>query len=318
MAAFSRSSSLLSSELPFEADLAEERPLDHDEDHADAALELLGAHLDVVEEPEPEDGPHVVAERGRRERVADLGLHPIQDGRRLDPAVALDDDVPDGRDGRGRLGSAPAAGPSRWGQREESDQRREKDPAPSSGGLPCGQPPDESQGHSSGERGPGGQRSARLSVGSETGSKTSPSPWTRTSIWIAVLDPSGDDGLGQRILDVLLDDASELPRPVGRVEALLDQEVHGLGGQADPDRPLLELPVHAIDHELHDAPDVLLVERVEDDHLVDPVEELRPERPLELVEHAVLHPLVGAPRSTPTGSRGWSACRSGRSRGWTS
>ena len=64
---------------------------------------------------------------------------------------------------------------------EEGDERREKDLSPQ-------RPPDSqaapegSQGHSSGERGPGGQRSARLSVDSEAGSKTSPSPCTRTSI----------------------------------------------------------------------------------------------------------------------------------------
>ena len=168
--------------VPLEADLAEERSLDDDEDHAHPALELLGANLHVVEEPQAEDGADVVAERGRGERIADLGLHAVQDGRPLDPAVPLDHDVPDGRDRRERLGRRRLLRPPGAGKHQQSDQHREKDRPPRPG-PPLRAPPGESQGHSSGERGPGGQRSARLSVGSETGSKMSPSPWTRTSIW---------------------------------------------------------------------------------------------------------------------------------------
>ena len=166
--------------VPLEAHLAEQGPLDHDEDDAHPTLELLGANLHVIEEPETEDGADVVAERGGREGVADLRLHSIQDGRALDSPVPLDHDVADRRDGaRGArlrfLGKASA------GEGQEHDQRREKNPS-TRRGPPLRAPVDESREHSSGEPGPRGQRSARLSDGSDTGSKVSPSPWTRTSI----------------------------------------------------------------------------------------------------------------------------------------
>src|SRR4029450_5737919 len=61
--------------VSLEADLAEERPLHHDEDDADPALELFRADLDVVEEAEAEDGADVVPQRGGRQRIADLRLH---------------------------------------------------------------------------------------------------------------------------------------------------------------------------------------------------------------------------------------------------
>ena len=189
--------------VALEADLAQERALHDREDHAHPALELLGAHLHVVEEPEPEDGPDVVPKRGRRQRIADLRLHPVQDGRRLDPAVPLDDDVPNGRDellgGLARRAASPGPGRCR---RDRGERRAPREGSvPPSGGLPRRRPPDGSQGHSSGERGPGGQRSARLSVGSETGSKMSPSPCTRTSIgtpsWIrpAMMDSASGSSM---------------------------------------------------------------------------------------------------------------------------
>ena len=49
--------------VPLEPDLPDQGPLGHDEDEPDAALELLGAHLDVVEEAQGEDGPDVLADR---------------------------------------------------------------------------------------------------------------------------------------------------------------------------------------------------------------------------------------------------------------
>src|SRR4029079_3436922 len=106
-------------------------------------------------------------------------------GRRLDPPVALDDDVPDGRDDLGRLlGRLSGLGLLRRGnaqETQESDQRRETYPPPRRR-PPSQAAPEGSQKDSSGERGPGGQRSARLSVGSETGSKMRPPPRPRSPI----------------------------------------------------------------------------------------------------------------------------------------
>ena len=127
--------------VALEADLAQERALHDREDHAHPAFELLGAHLHVVEEPEPEDRPDVVPKRGRRQRVADLRPHPVQDGRRLDPAVPLDDDVPNGRDelrgGCAGWVSWARAMPTRP-RRATSAERRIRPPV---GGLPRRRPP---------------------------------------------------------------------------------------------------------------------------------------------------------------------------------
>ena len=50
-----------------------------------------------------------------------------------------------------------------------------------------------------------------------------------------VAELTAHDGLGQWVLDELLDRAPELPRAVGRVVPLLDQEVEGGLGRLDLD-----------------------------------------------------------------------------------
>src|SRR5215468_1900800 len=104
---------------------------------------------------------------------------------------------------------------------------------------------------------------------------------------------SAHDRLRHRILDVLLDGAAELTRAVGRVVALLDEEIQRYPRRLELDALVGELGVDAGDHELHDGRDVLARERVEHDDVVDPVDELRPEGALHLVHDLFLHPLVG-------------------------
>ena len=64
----------------------------------------------------------------------------------------------------------------------------------------------------------------------------------------------------------------------------------------------MELLVHVAEHQVHDAVDLLARERVEDNRIVHAVQELRPERPLQLFHHAVAHALVG-----PLGLLPWPA-----------
>src|SRR4030095_16722191 len=108
----------------------------------------------------------------------------------------------------------------------------------------------------------------------------------------AVDELAADDSFRQRVLDVLLDRPAKLPGTVGRVGALHGEGVLRRRGEDKLDTLLGQLLVDAGDHEPDDALDVLLVERVEDDDVVDPVEELRPERALHLLHHALLHLLV--------------------------
>src|SRR5215469_2813802 len=62
-----------------------------------------------------------------------------------------------------------------------------------------------------------------------------------------------------------------------------------------PVRQTLSQPVQL---DLDNLFQVLLRERVEDDHLVHPVQELRPEVATQLFEHSVLHPVVAFARET--------------------
>src|SRR6266568_432210 len=88
--------------VPGEVDVPDERALDHYERDLQAALEILHLQLDVVEEPETEDGAHVLRELRRIKEAAGLRLDAAQDDRLLDTAIAFDGDVLDD-DGAGRL-----------------------------------------------------------------------------------------------------------------------------------------------------------------------------------------------------------------------
>ena len=85
-----------------EVDVPDERALDHHERDLQAALEIFHLQLDVVEEPETEDGAHVLRELRRVKEAAGLRLDAAQDDRLLDTTIAFDGDVLDD-DGAGRL-----------------------------------------------------------------------------------------------------------------------------------------------------------------------------------------------------------------------
>src|SRR5207247_6217223 len=73
-----------------EVDVAHERTLADHEHDPHPAFEILDPHPHVVEEPEPEDSAEILAEEGRVEGAAELGLHPAEDYRLLAPAAAID------------------------------------------------------------------------------------------------------------------------------------------------------------------------------------------------------------------------------------
>src|SRR6185295_1690808 len=101
----------------------------------------------------------------------------------------------------------------------------------------------------------------------------------------AAAEVSADEFLGQRVLDVPLDRPAERTRAVRAVLARdLDDPVDDFGGQGDAELPVHEVVVELSDQERHDAPQVLVAQRLEDDDLVDAVDELGVERPLHLAE----------------------------------
>ena len=99
--------------------------------------------------------------------------------------------------------------------------------------------------------------------------------------------------LGQRVLHVRLDGTTQRAGAVDRVGALLGQQVlsgvRELDGHALPDEAVPQL-AH---HEVHDAANLVLRERLEHHDLVHTVEELRAEKALELAHRATLDLLVG-------------------------
>src|SRR4029450_6135346 len=108
-----------------------------------------------------------------------------------------------------------------------------------------------------------------------------------------IRDLAADDGLGERVLHVLLDGTPELPGAVSRVVPLLHEEIEGRRGGLHRDALVGQLGVHPLHHEADDVGDVLAGEAVEHDGVVDAVDELRPERALELLHDPALHLLVG-------------------------
>ena len=110
-----------------ELHVTDEGALDDDERDLDATLEVLDAHLDVVEEPEPVDRPQVLAQAVRIEGGADRRLHAAEDDGVLHAAVALDGDVlDDDRRRRRRLGP----GPRRRDGREHKKNGEKNSPRP--------------------------------------------------------------------------------------------------------------------------------------------------------------------------------------------
>src|SRR4051794_12840849 len=104
------------------------------------------------------------------------------------------------------------------------------------------------------------------------------------------------DEVRERVLDVALDRPAQRPGAHGRVPALVDQEVLGVLAELELELALRQRRADAAQEELDDRLDLVLLELVEDDDVVDPVEELGPEDLLELAHDPGLHVVVGDPR----------------------
>src|SRR5207237_977545 len=115
---------------------------------------------------------------------------------------------------------------------------------------------------------------------------------------------------------LFLDDALERPGAVRRVIAGPDQVRPGGVGQFQRDLPLRQPLSQAAELDFDDLLQLGLVQGVEDDHLVDPVEKLRPEVSPHLLQHRVaeflLLLLVAAPVSRATACRSWYSAMSMR------
>ena len=104
------------------------------------------------------------------------------------------------------------------------------------------------------------------------------------------------DEVGERILDEALDRAPQRPGAHRRIPALLDEQVLGLLGELELELALGHRLADPQQQQLDDLLDLVLAgQLVEDDHVVDPVEELGPEDLLELAHDPVLHVVVGDP-----------------------
>ena len=101
-----------------------------------------------------------------------------------------------------------------------------------------------------------------------------------------------EDFLGQRVFQIALDRAAHWPGAVNRVVTLLDQEILCL---------LVELKLnvlpsqsfHDLLHfEVQNLDQVRLVQRAENDDIVQSIQEFRPESFLGVVQNFLLHPLI--------------------------
>jgi hypothetical protein len=110
--------------------------------------------------------------------------------------------------------------------------------------------------------------------------------------------PGGDDALdkrlAERVLDVLLQDSAQRTGAVVAVhQRLVEDPLARVFVHRHRDRLLRQVGVELVHHQLDDRNQVLLGQRVEQDHLVETVEELGVEGALHLVLHHVLDSLRG-------------------------
>src|SRR5713101_3952082 len=272
--------------VPREGEIPDEGTLGDHEGQLHAPLEVLDLELDVVEETEREDRPDVVGRARGQEGRAHLGLYPSQDDRFLDAPVALHGEILDENPRlparRGGLGGGRRSRAHTDSHQSEDKKNGEKKSPPS--------------GH-----GPG--RPSRVSVRLVLGQREPRLgdlylPEDEAVPVYVHLDPgavgelAAHDGLRERILDFFLDGPPQLPRPEGGVKALLHEEIQGALRGLELDALVRDLGIDAGQHEADDGRDVFPRQRVEHDDVVDPIDELRAEGALELVEDLFLHLVV--------------------------
>ena len=108
-------------------------------------------------------------------------------------------------------------------------------------------------------------------------------------------DVSLEDFRGQGVLEPLLDDPLEWASAVERVVPFVGDCLSGGIGNHQADFLLIELLPQALELQVHDAGNLLLGQRLEDDDLVDAVEKLRQEFFLECFLHRHLDLLHRSP-----------------------
>ena len=96
------------------------------------------------------------------------------------------------------------------------------------------------------------------------------------------VEERGGEGVGQSLLDDPLQGAGA----VGGVEPFVGKLPFGLVADGDGQASLRELAFQALELDVHDPGQLGHPERVEDDRIVDPVEELGEELGLEHLQHS--------------------------------
>ena len=109
---------------------------------------------------------------------------------------------------------------------------------------------------------------------------------------VAFLDRATENLFSHLVLEVFLNRATHGPRAVGRIVTFLDEQFVSAGIHLDLDG-LRPDPLGDFAHlEINDPHEVRLGQRVEDDDVVEPVQELRLEDPLGLFEDLLPHVVV--------------------------
>ena len=101
-----------------------------------------------------------------------------------------------------------------------------------------------------------------------------------------------DQPSSERGLDLGLDDPLEGPRAVDGVVASLGEKIPGRGGELEPELAVAQPCLEPRELDVDDRAQIGARQRVEDDHVIDPVQELGTEVLAQRLEHVAAHRLV--------------------------
>ena len=102
--------------------------------------------------------------------------------------------------------------------------------------------------------------------------------------------------LGERILEVTLDGAPHRTRAISRIVSLVDHEFVRRLVEHNLDLLQLQAALHLVHFQIDDLHQIRLLERVEDNDLIEPIQKLRLKDALRLLENLVPHHVVILPR----------------------
>ncbi len=94
---------------------------------------------------------------------------------------------------------------------------------------------------------------------------------------VAVDDLAGEDALRQPVADLALDEPAQRTGAVRRVESGERKPFAGRGADVQLEPAVVQPLTERLDLQLHDPGELVEAQRIEDHHVVEPVEELRPE-----------------------------------------